>query len=145
VLRVLAAEGRRGGAVWTDLPTAQVGRGRIDAGDWQEIGLGGWSGGVSYRRTLHLDDVQEAELVLDLGEVRGTAEVTVNGAAAGVRVMSPYRFSIGALLRAGANDIDVQVFNTLAPHIGAHSPTRAARPEQLRSGLFGPVRLLARA
>jgi hypothetical protein len=142
VLRVVSADGRRGGAVWTDLPTAEVGEGRLDVGDWQNVGLGGYSGGVSYRQAVALEVIPDGELVLDLGEVRGTAEVSVNGSRAGARVMSPYRFDVTGLLRNGTNDIDVQVFNTIAPHIAAHSPTLGVVPGQLRSGLFGPVRLL---
>ncbi|WP_345024774.1 hypothetical protein [Nonomuraea roseoviolacea] len=80
--------------------------------------------------------------VLDLGRVRGTAEVRVNGRACGVRVCSPYRFDVGAALRPGENTVEVEVYGTLAPHLDAVSPTHFVFPGQRVTGLFGPVRLV---
>ncbi|MCB0152810.1 MAG: hypothetical protein KDE01_34790, partial [Caldilineaceae bacterium] len=100
--------------------------------------------GVRYRRQFTLDDDAAGTLCLDLGRVRGTAEVWVNGAPAGVRIWSPYRFDITALVRSGENGIEVLVLNTLAPYLDAQSPTFYIFPGQCDSGLLGPVRLLRR-
>lgn len=78
---------------------------------------------------------------LDLGRVRGTAEVRVGGVAAGVRVCSPYVFDLTGLVVPGDNAVEITVFGTLAPHLDATSPTHFVFAGQRVSGLFGPVRL----
>jgi hypothetical protein len=79
--------------------------------------------------------------VLDLGRVRGTAEVIVNGRTVGTRVCSPYRFDVTDGVRPGGNEIEIVVFGTLAPYLDAVSPTHFVFPGQRMSGLLGPVRL----
>jgi hypothetical protein len=112
----------------------------IEPGPWDQVGLGSYSGGVSYHRELHLD--QPGTVVLDLGAVRGTAEVHVNGRLAGVRVWSPYRFELTGLVTDGVNHLTVTVFNTLGPMLDDTSPTAGVYGGQRVSGLLGPVRLL---
>ena len=71
--------------------------------------------------------------------MRGTAEVCVDGASAGVRVCSPYTFDVDAL--AGAT-LEILVLNTLGPHLDAVSPTPYVFAGQRETGLYGPARLL---
>ena len=52
---------------------------------------------IAGARPRPIDDA----LTLDLGAVRGTAEVLIDGESAGVRVCSPYRFDLSGLGRAG--------------------------------------------
>lgn len=113
--------------------------GAIEVGPWDRVGLGSYSGGVSYHREVTLS--APGRVVLDLGVVRGTAEVFVNGVSAGVRVWSPYRFELSGLVRDGGNDITVSVFNTLGPWLDDTSPTAGVYAGQRVSGLLGPVRL----
>ena len=108
--------------------------------DWQEAGLVNHSGGVRYRRHLDLGPLDD--VALDLGTVRGTAEVFVDGESAGVRVCSPYRFDLSGRLGRGPVALEVLVLNTLGPHLDAVSPTPYVFPGQRASGLLGPVRLL---
>ncbi|MGP4028432.1 glycosyl hydrolase [Actinomadura sp. 3N407] len=117
-----------------------VGPGTIGLGDWEDAGLAGYSGGVRYRRVLDLA-AAPGSAELDLGRVRGTAEVTVNGHAAGVRICAPYTFDLGPALRAGGNEIEIVVYGTLAPHLDETSPTHFVFPGQRTSGLLGPVTL----
>jgi hypothetical protein len=109
-------------------------------GDWEAQGLSAYSGGIRYEKGFMLGAVP-SKLILDLGKVRGTAEVWVNGKSAGVRVWSPYQFDITALAQAGENTVEILVLNTLAPYLDAVSPTHYVRPGQKVSGLFGPVKL----
>lgn len=51
--------------------------------------------------------------LLDLGEVYETAEVSVNGASAGVRICRPYSFELSGMLRPGKNELVIEVTNTL--------------------------------
>ncbi len=140
LVRVTVGDGRTGGAVWDGAITFDVGEGTIPLGDWRENGLEFYSGGLAYEQVVTVED-PSIWSVLDLGQVRGTAEVEVNGEPAGVRVWSPYRFDVAGRLHAGENRIVVRVFNTLAPYLKGASPTRTIFAGQDVSGLFGPVRL----
>lgn len=112
----------------------------IEVGPWDQVGLGSYSGAVSYHRELRLE--RPGTVVLDLGVVRGTAEVHVNGRLAGVRVWSPYRFDLTGVVVDGVNRLTVTVFNTLGPLLDDTSPTAGVYAGQRVSGLLGPVRLL---
>jgi hypothetical protein len=138
VVRVVAPVGCRAGAALVGPVRVVTGVGRIEVGDWERVGLRGYSGGVRYRRRVEVAGGGDA--VLDVGRVRGTAEVTVNGVPAGVRVCAPWRFPVR--LVAGANEIEVVVYNTLGPYLDAVSPTHFVFAGQWVSGLLGPVRLL---
>jgi hypothetical protein len=117
--------------------------GVMKLGSWEEQGLVGYSGGVHYRQTLipGTPDQPAMRTVLDLGRVRGTAEVHVNGEPVGVRIWSPYTFDLTDHLRPDENDLSVWVYNTVGPYMEAISPTSFVFPGQTVSGLFGPVML----
>ena len=114
------APGLTGGALLTGPVAFTVGPGEMELVDWQVAGLPNHSGGVRYRRRL---EATPGDAVLDLGEVRGTAEVFVDGESAGVRVCSPYRFDLGGRIGAAGAALEVLVLNTLGPHLDAVSPT----------------------
>lgn len=78
--------------------------------------------------------------VLDLGRVGQTARLWVNGTDAGIRIDAPYRFNVSKLLRAGANDIVVEVSNTLAQKERDRFSYFLQMPP---SGLLGPITLLS--
>lgn len=139
-LLVRTRPGHCGGAVLDGPARFTTGPGLIDLGDWQEAGLPEYSGAVRYRRTVSLA-APPSGARLDLGEVRGTAEVQVNGNPVGIRICTPYVFDVGSALRPGDNDIEILVCGTLAPYLDAVSPTHFVFPGQAATGLFGPVRL----
>jgi hypothetical protein len=138
-LEIEPAPGLGGGSTLAGPVEFAVGTGELPLGDWQDLGLSSHSGAVRYRRTL--GDVPSGPARLDLGDVRGTAEVLVDGESCGARICSPYAFDVHA--RPGAQ-LEIRVFNTLAPHLDAVSPTPYVFAGQKRSGLFGPVTLAAR-
>ncbi|WP_405709864.1 MULTISPECIES: hypothetical protein [unclassified Streptomyces] len=141
-LRVRTRPGYEGGAALAGPVRCTVGRGRIRLGDWESQGLAEYSGGVRYGRVVTVPpDAVAGRVTLDLGRVRGTAEVRIGGVAAGVRVCSPYVFDLTGLVVPGANTVEITVFGTLAPHLDATSPTHFVFPGQRVSGLLGPVRL----
>ncbi|MFB4314194.1 glycosyl hydrolase [Actinomadura sp. 21ATH] len=142
-LRIRTRPGDQGGAALAGPVRFAAGPGTIALGDWEESGLAGYSGGVRYRRRVDLPTGTTAG-TLDLGRVRGTAEVTVNGRPAGVRVCAPYTFDLGSSARPGANEIEIVVYGTLAPYLDDVSPTHFVFAGQRVSGLFGPVSLRAR-
>ncbi|WP_285779696.1 hypothetical protein [Microtetraspora sp. NBRC 13810] len=139
-VRVAARPGFEGGAALAGPVRFTCGPGRMALGDWEEQGLAEYSGGVRYSATVNLGETA-GPAVLDLGRVRGTAEVTVNGRPAGVRICSPYVFDVAGLLGEGENTVEVLVLGTLAPYLDAASPTHFVFPGQRVTGLFGPVRL----
>lgn len=143
-VRIEQAAGRYEGAAFAAPVSFSVERGLIRPGNWAVQGLPHYSGGLTYRQSVVLPAVYaDGPMMLDLGRVRGTAQVTVNGKSAGVRIWRPYRFDVTGLLRAGGNRIEVTVLNTLGPFFGAGYPTPYVLNGQQTSGMFGPVRLLA--
>lgn len=94
-----------------------------------------------YSRDVDVPDWPDP--VLDLGRVRGSVAVRVDGEPVGEAFCAPYRFALrGAAGRTVR--IDVTVHNTLAPYLAEATPTAWAFPSQLASGLLGPVTLLSR-
>ena len=145
ILRVVPEAGRTGGGIFTAPVTYSVGEGTIRLGEWAAQGLDAYSGGVRYQTTFTLDTPPTSPLSLDLGRVRGTAEVWLNGQSLGARVWSPYAFDMSAHAKPGTNTIEVLVLNTLAPYLDAVSPTHYVRPGQTVSGMMGPVRIYSEA
>jgi hypothetical protein len=141
-VRVRPEAGSAGGGLFAAPVRYEMGEGAMAAGSWEEQGLAGYSGGVLYRRTIERPAASGRRLMLDLGRVRGTAEVRLNGAPVGVRIWSPYIFDLTEHVRDGANDLEVVVYNTLGPYLAIASPTRMVFPIQTTSGLLGPARLL---
>lgn len=133
------ARGRYGGGLLDGPVTYKTGAGQIELGDWMEQGLETFAGGVTYSQRIKLPAT--SGLALDLGRVRGTAEVRINGKFVGARFLSPYQFDIQSELIVGENEIAITIFNTLAPWLETHSPTRCIWAGTCSSGLFGPVRL----
>jgi hypothetical protein len=141
LLAVSPESGYSGGAVFAAPPVYECGRGCIELGDWSGQGLSSYSGGVRYSKSIMLEKRDGRSYILDLGVVRGTAELSVNGLPAGVRILSPYRFEITELLKSGENRIEITVFNTLAPYFNALSPTPFILDGQCVSGILGPIRV----
>lgn len=158
-LRIATRPGFERGAALLEPIRFEVGPGEIALGDWERVGLPEYSGGLRYRATVDLHDLAPGEppadparsdappadarssTTLDLGAVRGTAEVRVNGVDCGTRICAPYRFDVTEALRNGANDVDVLVLGTLGPYLDAVSPTHFVFDGQRTTGLCGPVTL----
>lgn len=119
-----------------------TGDGIMDLGDWSESGiLNNYSGGVCYscEVSLSAEEAETDEVVLDLGDVAGTAGILVNGKEAGTRVTPPWRMEVTKLVRKGVNRIEVLVYNTLANHYQTIPSRYSGDPV---SGLLGPVKLV---
>jgi hypothetical protein len=138
-LTLMTTPGHESGAALTGPIRATVGPGRIPLGDWETHGLSEYSGGVRYTRQIVLPDATR----LDLGKVRGTAEVLIDGVSIGSRFCSPYTFDLTDI-PPGEHHLAIEVFNTAAPYLDAVSPTHFIFPGQKTSGLFGPVTLQRR-
>jgi hypothetical protein len=96
---------------------------------------------------------------LEIADVREYARVTLNGKQLEAHAWQPYRWDITSALKAGSNDLEVQVYPTPAGRGGSPGPPPAAAgaaagygagggsrgggPPAV-SGLRGPVRVVAR-
>ena len=128
----------RGGAAWRGPLLVSTAPAPLDLGSWRGLGLRGWSGAVRYTREVRLP-AGPGPTVLDLGRVRGSADVRVDGRHVGSAFCAPYRFELPTLGRAAT--VEVTVYNTLAPFLDESTPTVWVFPSQLESGLIGPVTL----
>lgn len=137
-LRVQAPPGRRGAACFTEHAVLELGPGTIRTGvSWHRQGLDCFSGVVLHRATVDVADGGPA--ILDLGEVRGSVEVRVNGRSFGVVAWAPWELPVE--LAAGTNTIELEVANTLGPLAGRGIPTPYGPEEQRTSGILGRPRL----
>ncbi|WP_255950000.1 glycosyl hydrolase [Streptomyces odontomachi] len=128
----------RGGSAWAGPVRVRTRRAPMPLGDWRGLGLAGWSGAVVYSRALTVPEGPDP--VLDLGRVRGSVEVSVDGRPVGEAFCAPYRFALhGAAGRTV--HLEVTVHGTLAPFLHETTPTAWTFPSQLSSGLTGPVTL----
>ena len=133
--------GLTGGGLIPEPVTIETnGKGTMHLGDWATFGiLNNYSGGVCYATGIKLDALKKNDqAVIDLGEVAGTAEVTVNGSKAGVKVAPPWKINITSFLKKGDNRIEVLVYNTLANHYQTIPSRYRGNPV---SGLLGPVKI----
>ncbi|MEU0426078.1 glycosyl hydrolase [Streptomyces canus] len=128
----------RGGSAWRGPVRAHTVPAPMPLGEWSELGLGGWSGGVTYARTLEVPAGPDP--VLDLGRVRGSVAVCLDGELVGEAFCAPYRFELRGTAGRTVR-LEVTVHNTLAPYLAEATPTAWAFPSQLPSGLLGPVTL----
>ncbi|MEV0637982.1 glycosyl hydrolase [Streptomyces sp. NPDC050619] len=132
----------RGGCAWRGPVRVGTVPAPLPLGDWRSLGLGSWSGGVTYSRVLEVPAGPDP--VLDLGRVRGSVSVLLDGEPVGEAFCAPYRFELPGAAGRGVR-IDVTVHNTLAPYLAEATPTAWAFPSQLSSGLLGPVTLRIQA
>lgn len=125
---------------------------------WSELGFMGYSGTGIYSKSVRVPP--DAKRVwLDLGEVRYSASLRVNGHDCGTRAWRPFRWDITKAVVQGENHLEVEVFNTAANEL-AGNPARLREieskgwlvnsyintymkfdVEMVPSGLLGPVRL----
>ena len=87
-------------------------------------------------------------ILLDLGDVKDVAEISIDGKPGPVLLLRPYRADVTALLHAGENTLQVTVVNTQYNALSARGADRNFIPGPtdtanglMPSGLIGPVRL----
>jgi hypothetical protein len=114
---------------------------------WEELGTPGFAGPATYRKQFTVAASPGGKQVfLEIGEVNDYARLIVNGKEIGARAWQPYRWDITGALKAGSNDLQIQV-NALpaAERAGAAGGGRGRGPAPVpASGLIGPVRVVVR-
>ena len=125
---------------------------------WEELGASSFAGPATYHRQFTAAKTPKGKhIYLETDRVNDYARVTLNGKELGARSWQPYRWDVTSALKAGANELTIEVNTTLArqspftapppPAAGAPAPTGGANRSgapPTASGLLGPVRLVAR-
>ena len=121
-----------------------------------------FAGTARYRLEFEAPEVQADEWLLDLGDVREAASVTLNGTKIGDAWSLPFRLRLGSALKPGANVLEIDVSNLPANRIRdldlrkvdwkimrdinlasiKYRALDASGWEIAPSGLLGPVRLV---
>ncbi len=125
---------------------------------WEELGTQSFGGPAIYRKQFTAPAAPAGKRVfLEIADVREYARVRVNGQVFEARAWQPYRWDITDSLRAGFNDLQINVFATPSGRGGGQGAPGApavygsvgggggrggGTPPV--SGLLGPVRLVAR-
>ncbi|PSL28858.1 glycosyl hydrolase [Chitinophaga ginsengisoli] len=87
---------------------------------WTALGdtaANAYCGSGVYSTTFTLLEKKAGEYVLDIGDVHESAHVWVNGQDAGILWAIPFRARIGQYLKAGSNEIRIEVANLMANRI----------------------------
>ncbi|MBQ0057822.1 MAG: glycosyl hydrolase family 2 [Bacteroidales bacterium] len=116
---------------WTMDATSLEGAENKDLRKYQTLGTQAWTetpalantkGSVTYSTTLkitrkQLQSIGASDWVLDLGDVRESAHVWINGHDVGTVFAVPFRLNIGQYLKAGKNQIRIEVTGLAANYI----------------------------
>jgi hypothetical protein len=117
-----------------------------------------FSGTATYTKMVDVPSVKKGTTyLLDLGDVKNIAEVSVNGKNVGIVWKKPFRIDISDALKTGSNTLEVKVTNVWVnrligdaqPGSGAPKITFTTMPfykadaPLLPSGLLGPVTIVS--
>ncbi len=114
---------------------------------WSQWDLSRFTGFVDYVTTFE-SDVKEGLVRMELGEVKHTVEVWVNGESAGSRLWPPYEFDVGRYVHKGSNTVKVRVGNLLLNAMTQFVRKKdidhnvlgwSKQPPDKDAGLLGPV------
>lgn len=153
-LRFLESVPTIGGTFNVDTPSSWTGIDHPDATKNRGTAL--------YTLETDIPAIEADEWILDLGDVRESARVRINGKSAGTVWAVPYRLKVGRFLKAGRNRIEVEVTNLPANAIAEldrkkvpwrkfkdinvvdlnYKKTTYEKWDPLPSGLNGTVRLI---
>lgn len=141
-LRFRPVDGRRGGALLNGPLIVHCESAEAELVEWARLGLRSLGGAVHYERPIRVDVPVGGRAILDLGQLRGTAGVAIDGARVAGLFAGPWRADITDAVADGrTHTLTVTVRGTLAPYLEAASPTAAVMAGQTVQGLFGPVRI----
>jgi hypothetical protein len=116
---------------------------------WEELGTSGYAGPAIYRKQFTLETIPTGKRIfLEITDVHDYARVTLNGKTLEARAWQPYRWDVTNAVRTRNNDLEIEVDATISGRGGAVASTvntaTALTGTPATSGLFGPVRLIAR-
>ena len=115
---------------------------------WEDLGVRSFLGPATYRKQFTVSAAPAGKrLFLEIADVHDYARVKLNGKQLEARAWQPYRWEVTDAVKAGTNDLEIQVNAAPSARAGAAGESGgrgrgAAQPPV--SGLLGPVRLVAR-
>lgn len=121
-----------------------------------------YSGMGVYEATFEMEEPAADQYLLDLGTVYESARAWLNGEELGILFSNPFSIKTGGALKAGKNELRIEVANLMANRIRylelkgipwkkfndinfvniQYEPFDASSWEPMKSGLEGPVRLI---
>ncbi len=115
--------------------------------DWtkhEKRGVKYYSGIATYRKTFHLDKLEDKSYYIDLGVVRDMARVKLNGEDIGVIWCAPWRINISSALQEGENVLEIEVANRWINRLlgDSQTPDANVRTVQFDNGLMGGLKYL---
>jgi len=131
---------------------------------WEDLGTQSFAGPATYRKQFTVSAAPAGKRVfLEIADVHEYAKVKVNGKELEGHAWQPYRWEVTNVVKAGSNDLEVEVRTTAGgrgfagpPPVPAATTAAVAAPAVPAgggrgrgatppvSGLLGPVRLVAR-
>lgn len=147
------------------IPVVTAAPDSVELGSWTALPaeeVKNTMGTACYSLKFHIDDSVASEWMLDLGDVRESARIRVNGKEVAVLWSVPYRCLIGRYLHPGENILEVEITNLPANRIAdmdrKQIPWRIFKDanivslnykksgyenwQAMPSGLLGPVKLI---
>jgi hypothetical protein len=112
------------------------------------MGTPSFAGPATYRKQFTVSAAPAGKrLFLEIADVHDYARVKLNGKQLEAHAWQPYRWEVTDAVKAGTNDLEIQVNAAPSARAGAAGESGgrgrgAAQPPV--SGLLGPVRLVAR-
>jgi hypothetical protein len=131
------------GGDWTlDLNGKQI---MTSLKSWEDLGTQPFAGPATYRKQFTASAAPAGKRVfLEIAAVNDYARATLNGRELEAHGWQPYRWEVTNLVKAGSNELEVEVRTTVAGR-GPGAPTAASISDRgPASGLLGPVHLVAR-
>ncbi len=113
--------------------------------DWtkhEKRGVKYYSGIATYRKSIHMDGLEDKEYYIDLGVVRDMARVKLNGEDIGIVWCAPWRINISNALQEGENVLKIEVANRWINRLlgDSQSPDANVRTVQFDNGLMGGLK-----
>lgn len=129
----------------------------ITLGDWRARVGDNFSGSGTYTIRFAKPEGVGDDFLLDLGDVKYTCSVKLNGTELGRRVMPPYRYTVPSALLESDNTAEITVTNTTGNQYqytksfdkwsgwqipGYYRTSKEFDRDTLPGGLYGPVKLM---
>jgi hypothetical protein len=112
---------------------------------WEELGSPSFAGPAAYRKQFTVAVPAGKRVFLEIGDVHDYAKVKLNGNELEARAWQPYRWDVTSALRAGSNELELEVRATPAGRGGPGGAPAGGRGRGIAppvSGLLGPVHIV---
>lgn len=111
----------------------------LDWTDHESRGVKYYSGIATYKKTFHLDQIKNGKFYLELGKVNDMARVKLNGKDMGVVWCAPWRIDISSAVKAGTNELEIEVANRWVNRLlgDTQAPDANIRTVKFDNGLMG--------